>query len=122
MDSERKVRHGIQLLRLLKGEFTVSEAVDIIELVTKVPELVKRILEVAEREGLIRREDGKIIIVEQDAVEEKYDYPGIKKVECDDRCRRCGRQIKSCYYIILQDMEIGPLGGYCVRKMGIEED
>ena len=120
MDREKKISQGIQLLRLLDGEITVCEAVDILGLVTEVPELVRRILEKAEREGLISRFNGKIVIVERDTAEERYDCPSIKKIECEDWCRRCGRRITSCYYIILLDTEIGPLGSDCVRKMGIE--
>jgi len=122
MDSEMKVSQGIRLLRLVRKEsITVKEAVDIIGLVTAVHDIQRKILEEAEREGLIRREDGKVVILERDLAEHGYDCPGIKKIECEDRCIRCGRRITSCHYIMLPDTEIGPLGSVCMGKMGIEE-
>lgn len=111
-----KLEQALQLLSMLKGkEITIKEAVAIVELVTNVPELVKETLRKAEERGLIKREKRKLIL--------KFSEAGfkfgskIKKVKCESSCRRCGRKITSCYFIVLQDSELGPFGSECVRKL-----
>lgn len=113
---EQKIARALQLLRLAERELSVKEAVAIIELVTSNQDTIREVLKTAEKDGVIKREKNKIILVEKPAAQE-FDYPAIKKVPCDDACKRCGRRISVCNYIILQDAEIGPLGSECVKKL-----
>ncbi len=109
-----KVEQALQLLGMLRGkEITVKEAVAVIELVTNVPELVKETLRRAEEKGLIKREKHRIVV--SDAGFESS--AKIKKVKCENNCKRCGRKITNCYFVLLQDSEIGPFGSECVRKL-----
>ncbi|MFH1774554.1 MAG: DUF5830 family protein [Methanobacteriota archaeon] len=111
-----KVRQALQLLSMLKGkETTVKEAVALIELVTSVPELVKEILRTAEESGLIKREKSKLIL---NFSTTNFEFESkVKKVKCESTCRRCGKKITNCYFIVLQDSELGPFGSECVRKL-----
>lgn len=107
-----KVEQALQLLGMLRGkEITVKEAIEVIELVTSVPELVKETLRRAEERGLIKREKNRIII--SDAIEFNAK---IRKVKCESNCRRCGRKITNCYFIVL-DSELGPFGSECIKKL-----
>jgi len=109
-----KVQQALQLLSMLKGkEITVKEAVALIELVTSVPKLVKEILRTAEESGLIKREKYRMIISDAGIEFESK----IKKTKCESTCRRCGRKITNCYFIVLQDSELGPFGSECVKKL-----
>jgi hypothetical protein len=92
-------------------EISVKEAVELIELVTRVH--VKDVLKEAEERGVIKRE-GKRISVSDDI---DFEVPKIKKAECEASCMRCGKAITSCYFISFFDDEIGPFGGGCIRKL-----
>jgi hypothetical protein len=117
MTEEPKITQALQLLSMIKEkEVPVKEAVEVIELVTSVPELIRKTLERAEAEGLIKREKGKIVLKFSDETFE-FGYPRIKKIKCDDRCKRCGKKITSCYYLLLPDTEIGPFGSKCIKKL-----
>lgn len=111
-----KVEQALQLLGMLKDrEVSVKEAVAVIELVTNVPELVKETLRTAEERGLIKRERKKLIL---DFSAANFEFESkVKKVKCDSSCRRCGRKITYCYFIVLRDSELGPFGSECVRKL-----
>ena len=111
-----KVEQALQLLSMLRDkEITIKEAVAIIELVTSVPGLIKETLRRAEERGLIKREKSRLIL-NFSAANFEFDSK-IKRVKCDSACKRCGRKITCCYFILLQDSEIGPFGSGCVRKL-----
>ncbi len=109
MDVERAL--GL-LLAVKEKEITVREAVELIELVTRVH--VKEVLKVAEERGVIKR-SGKQITVINDGIE--FETPKIKKAACEATCARCGKAITLCYFICFFDDEIGPFGSGCIRKL-----
>lgn len=118
---DHRIVAALRLLQRVKTkELSTKEAVQIIELVTSVPELIKEVLRRAEGEGLIKKEGGRIHLK---AVPENFDLdwhlPRIKRTRCQDNCKRCGRRITHCHFIILEDLnlELGPLGSECVRKL-----
>ncbi|MDP6612534.1 MAG: DUF5830 family protein, partial [Candidatus Hydrothermarchaeota archaeon] len=100
-----RVEKGLKLLSAIKRmELSVKEATEILEIVTKVPEIIKEILKEGEKKGLIRREKGKVYLTSSDeglGFESK-----IKKYECVSHCSRCGRRITSCYYLSIGDEEL----------------
>jgi hypothetical protein len=112
----QKIEKGLKLLSALKvRELSVKEATEILEIVTKVPEIIREILKEGEEKGLIRRETGRVYLMSSDeglGFESK-----IKKYECVSHCSRCGRRITSCYYLSIGDEELGPFGSDCVKKL-----
>lgn len=119
--SEDKIRQGVELLRGVKREITMVEATDLLELITEVPETIRNILEVAEKEGIVKRTTGRLVVKETPAGgQDSFDYPKKIKRPCADHCKRCNRIITSCHYIVLSDsVEVGPLGSECVKKFGL---
>jgi hypothetical protein len=93
---------------------SVRDAVEIIELVTKNPETVKAILETAEEQGIIRRVETTVTILDGSAA---FPKPKITRVDCESACRRCGAKIKNCHYIEFEDHRLGPYGSECVNKI-----
>ena len=106
--------------KISEGEIPVKEAVEIIQNITKVPEHVREILEVAEERGMIRREKGRLIVVETGKeLFRAAEYPRVVKRKGEDACARCGRRITACYYIALPEREVGPFGSTCIKRMRI---
>ena len=118
---DEKVTLGIALLRGVKRDITMGEATDLLEMITAVPDTIRRILEEAEEEGIVKREGGRLVVTEtSDGGQESFDYPRKIKKQCTDQCKRCNRIITSCHYILLSDSaEVGPLGSECVKKYGL---
>jgi len=114
-EAEEKVERALALLRSVEAEsLAVSEAVELIELVTTVPELVRRTLREAEERGIVKREGGRLIIRERAA---GGSGARVRGRECDARCMRCGRRISRCFFLSLAGTELGPLGSECIRKL-----
>ena len=111
-----QIERALGLLGAAKDrELTVKEAVELIELVTKVH--VKEVLKEAEERGAIKRE-GKRITISDDI---EFEVPKIKKASCESNCMRCGRAVTSCYFISFMDDEIGPFGGGCIKKLKLRD-
>ncbi|MFQ5800198.1 MAG: DUF5830 family protein [Candidatus Hydrothermarchaeales archaeon] len=110
-----KVEEALLLLSSSKRkEMTLKEAVEIIEMVTRDPEVIKHILSEAEERGLIRRE-GKMVYIAEGV--SSLHKPRVKRFDCDSSCRRCGIRIKNCFYILIDDRKLGPYGSVCVNKV-----
>lgn len=115
--SSAKITRALQLLRMRgKGEIPVKEAVEIISLVTSVPELVLAVLKEGERRGVVERKKNRLLLKFSDENFE-FEPPKVRKLECDANCTKCGRRITSCYFIIFEDDKLGPFGSKCIRKM-----
>ncbi len=117
--NDAKVKQALMLLMSVNSsELTVKEAVEVIELVTNEPESIRETLKIAEQKGLITREGGRIIFkTHHPIVDLTWPKPKIKKTQCRDNCKRCGRRIGNCNYILLDDTIIGPLGSECIKKL-----
>ncbi|WP_456475137.1 DUF5830 family protein [Candidatus Pyrohabitans sp.] len=114
---EKKVEQALMLLTSVGAEsISVKEAVEIVQLVTTVPELVRRAITTAEKRGLVKREGGRLIIRERVLGQGKR-YPEVKRLECDAQCIRCGRRISTCYYLLAAESELGPLGSECIKRL-----
>ncbi|MEE9564890.1 MAG: DUF5830 family protein [Candidatus Hydrothermarchaeaceae archaeon] len=107
-----EIERALGLLAAVKEkEISVKEAVELIELITKVH--VKEVLKAAEERGVITR-DKKRVVISDDF---DFEVPKIKKAACEANCTRCGKAITSCYFISFFDDEIGPFGSACIRKL-----
>ncbi len=101
------------LLNNGRKEMSISEAVSIIEMVTKDPLIIREVLESAEADGLIKRHD-KIIYISSSGPKKKL---SVRRVDCDSACKRCGIRIKNCYYVDAGSKELGPYGSECVSHI-----
>ncbi|MFP4188921.1 MAG: DUF5830 family protein [Halobacteriales archaeon] len=118
-DADEKVRLGLALVRSLEDdEVALPELLDRIEeAVGEAPALTREVVERAEAEGVLRREDGEGT--------PRFSVEGTTGVDFDDDvvskegefdCARCGRSITTGYFIKFDDGEVGPYGSTCIRK------
>ena len=114
---EKKVEQALMLLASVGAEsISVKEAVEIVQLVTTVPELVKKAITIAEERGLVKREGGRLIIRER-VLGLGTQSMEVKHLACDAQCIRCKRRISTCYYLLVAESELGPLGSECVKRL-----
>ena len=111
---DQALEDGIVFLTQGKREMTLSEAIGRIEIVTKNPQLTRKILEEAERRGVIER-DGVSV---KSSGNVSGDYRSEVKIRVGEfTCGRCGSSLSTGYFIILNDREWGPFGSTCVKKI-----
>ncbi len=107
-------------LRLLVGvdadSMSVKEAVEVIEVVTRAPELIRKILEKAEAKGILKKNQ-RGGYTKSKPLDLLPFRPSAIRRKCDDNCARCGRRITNCYFIVLGDGELGPLGSECIKRL-----
>jgi len=113
MDGDR-VELDVELLAKVERDLTLAEAVDRIEAITEDPTVTRRILDTAEKRGVITREDGVLsttsgafVRFSSEVVEREGDYT----------CSRCGTGLSTGYFIDLDAGELGPFGSSCIRKV-----
>ena len=112
---DERVERGLALLERLEHEqLALADAVDRVELVTNDPTVVRTILDEAELQGIIEREDG--IIRPKSRQYVSFDQDVITK-EGDFQCKRCGSNLSTGHFINLDAGEIGPFGSSCIRKV-----
>jgi len=110
-----KIEDALLLLTAVsEKELSVKEAIEVIELVTKNPEMIKKVLLTAEERGLIQRDGKRLFLMEGST---GFPAPRVRRVDCESSCRRCNIRIKNCYYIMIEDRELGPYGSECVQKI-----
>ncbi|MFP4174747.1 MAG: DUF5830 family protein [Halobacteriales archaeon] len=118
-DADEKVRLGLALVRTLEDdEVALPELLDRIEeAVGEAPAVTREVVERAEGEGVLEREDGEGT--------PRFSVEGTTGVDFDDDvvskegefdCARCGRSITTGYFIKFDDGEVGPYGSTCIRK------
>jgi hypothetical protein len=106
---------GIELLSKLEDpELSVAEAVDRIETVTTHPTTTRKILDEAEKRGVIERENG--IVTTTGGGYVSFQSEVVTK-EGEFSCRRCGANISTGYFIKLDAGEHGAFGPECIRKV-----
>jgi len=108
------LERGVELLaRVERAELSVKEALDRIELVTTEPATQRAILEAAQRRGIIEREGGTV----RPRAEGTYVRFGrdVEVREGDFSCRRCGANLSSGHFLLLESGELGPFGSTCIR-------
>ncbi len=107
---QEKVEQALQLLSLAKDELSVREAMDIIRGVSKLNEVVSQTLALGENRGIIKRENNRIFILSR----EPFSFNIVKR-ECSANCKRCGKRIKICHFVVIEGQESGPYGSDCIK-------
>lgn len=106
---------GVALLaRLEHEELSVSDALDRIEAITRDPHRQNEILQAAEDEGVIERDEASVRPTSPAYVRFESEVI-VKEGEFD--CRRCGTSITEGHFISLDAGELGPYGSSCIRKV-----
>jgi len=114
-DDSDPVEVGVELLSKLEDpELSVAEAVDRIETVTTHPTTTRKILDEAEKRGVIERENG--IVTTTGGGYVSFQSEVVTK-EGDFSCRRCGANISTGHFIKLDAGEHGAFGPECIRKV-----
>lgn len=113
---EEKRALGVELLAHLEDEeLSLAETIDRIETVTSSPSLTRTILDDAELQGIIEREDGRIR-VQRGGTYVGFDEQVVAR-EGEFDCRRCGASISTGHFVQFRTGELGPFGSQCVRKV-----
>lgn len=107
---EEKAELALKLLSMAEGELSVKEAMEIIRSVSKLNEVALQALSLGEARGIVERRGDKIYVRAKEPLEHT-----IAKRECKDSCRRCGRKITLCHYILIEGEELGPYGSECIK-------
>ena len=114
-DADDPVELGVQLLERLEHEsLALPDVIDRIETVTTDPETTRRILETAERRGVIDREAGRVRPDRSSFL--SFEAEVVTK-EGEFTCRRCGASLSTGYFMRLEAGEHGPFGSSCIRKV-----
>lgn len=106
---------GVELLANAEDEeLSLADAVTRLETVTTNPTVTRRILDTAEKRGIIHRENGILDVRSGGFV--RFQSQVITK-EGEFSCRRCGASITTGHFIRFEAGELGPFGSSCVRKV-----
>ncbi len=115
-DREAKKELGLELLAHLEdAELSLAETIDRLEVVTTSPSLTREILDVAEKRGLIEREEGRLRTRTGETFV-RFERQVVQK-EGEFDCRRCGASISTGHFVQFEAGELGPFGPSCVRKV-----
>ncbi len=116
-DAREKVEQALMLLASVSAEsISVKEAVELIEVVTTVPELVRKTINMAEEKGIVRREGDRLVIREKTTGAEGW-VVQVRHRKCHAQCMRCGRRISACFFINIGSDEFGPFGSECIKRL-----
>ena len=111
-----RVELGVTLLAHLEREsLPLPDAVDRIETITTNPSLTRKILDTADRRGIIDREDGRIC-VRRGGTFVRFDEAVVRR-RGDYECRRCGADLDTGHFVQFAAGELGPFGPECVRRV-----
>ena len=114
-DAEDPVELGVQLLERLEHEsLPLPEVIDRIETVTTDATTTRRILETAERRGIIDREEGTVRPNRSSFLSFEAE---VTSKEGEFTCQRCEASISTGYFMRLDAGEHGPFGSTCIRKV-----
>lgn len=117
--ADETVELGVQLLeRLQQEELTLAETIDRIETITTNPTMTRKILDTADRRGIIEREDG---IIRPSHGQLMTFESAVVTREGDFTCQRCGAAVTVGYFMRLEAGEHGPFGSSCIKKVTGEE-
>ena len=115
MADEETVELGVELLSKLEhAELSLPDVVDRIETITTDPNTTRRILDTAEKRGIVSREGAVLKLTGGGFV--RYESQVVTR-EGEFDCRRCGAGITTGHFIRLDAGEVGPFGSSCIRKV-----
>lgn len=113
--ADRTVALGLELLeRLEPDEVPLATAVDCLETITTDPATTRRILDAAERRGLLDRRAG--IVRPKRGVSVRFESEVVSR-DGEFACRRCGQSLSEGYFLRLDAGEVGPFGSTCIRTV-----
>lgn len=113
--SDETVELGVQLLeRLQQEELALSEVIDRIETITTNPFKTREILDRADKQGIIDREDG--IIRPRRGQLVSFESAVVVR-EGEFTCQRCGAPVTEGHFMQLEAGEHGPFGSSCIKKV-----
>lgn len=119
MSEDDVVELGVQLLSQLQHEeLTLAETIDRIETITTNPTVTRKILDEADRKGIIERENG--IVMPRRGHLVSFESPVITR-DGDFTCQRCGAPVTEGYFLQLEAGEHGPFGSSCIKKVTGEQ-
>lgn len=111
-----RVELGVALLAHLEREsLPLPDAVDRIETITTNPSLTRKVLDTADRRGIIDRGDGRIR-VRRSGTFVRFDEAVVRR-QGDYECRRCGAGLDTGHFVQFAAGELGPFGPECVRSV-----
>lgn len=117
--SDTLVEIGVQLLeRLEHDELTLAETIDRIETLTTNPTTIRQILDQADRQGVIERDDGIIKPCRGQLV--SFESVVVTR-DGDFTCQRCNASVTEGYFMQLEAGEHGPFGSSCIKKVTGED-
>ncbi len=102
------------LAKLEHEELSVKDVVDRIELVTTHPRATRRVLDEAERRGVIERDGG--VVRPAGGSFLRFESEIVIR-EGEFNCRRCGAGLSNGHFVKLEHGELGPFGSSCIRKV-----
>lgn len=97
-------------------EPSVADVVDALEAVLGGPDEIRRVLDEAERAGLIER-DGRRVRVPSSRRGPTGRRGRVIERDGEFGCRRCGRSLSTGYFVRAGGTEVGPYGSTCVDKV-----
>ena len=111
-----KLELGVTLLaHLEREELDLSEAIDRIETITTSPSLTREILDTADKQGVIDREDGRLR-VRRGGSFVRFESQVVAR-DGEFSCRRCGAGLSTGHFIVFEAGELGPFCSDCIRKV-----
>lgn len=115
-ETREKVELALDLLAHLEfDELSIADAVDRIETVTTNPTLTRKILDEAEKRGIVDRENGRLR-TRRGGTFVRFESQVVRK-EGEFDCRRCGCGLSTGHFIRFESGELGPFGSSCIRKV-----
>ncbi|MFW6436866.1 MAG: DUF5830 family protein [Halococcoides sp.] len=108
------VELGVALLAHCEADLSLAEAVDRLEAITSDPAITREILDTAAMRGIVDREDGVVRVRSSAFVRLQRD---VRRREGSFTCRRCGADLSTGHFVVLEAGELGPFGPECIRKI-----
>ncbi len=116
--TDEKVRLGLALVRSIDDDgVALPELMDRIEeAVGDAPAVTREVIDRAESEGVLSRDDGEgEARFSVDGTGVSFEDEVVTK-EGDFDCARCGRSLSTGYFVRFDDGDVGPYGSTCIRK------
>jgi hypothetical protein len=88
-------------------------------LISKDYNTIDRILEIAQKEKLIKQTE-KTYLITPEASNLQFDKPKIIKQEEMATCKFCRKKLSTGYYVVFKSNTYGPYGSSCIRKIYLD--
>lgn len=110
-----RVARGLALVRTWDDEeLALATVVDRLEGLSSDPAVIRRIIDVAEQEGLLERAESQVQLIGQPM---RSPEQLVVSRTGSFTCRRCGTDISEGYFLRFDTGDCGPFGSTCVRRV-----